>query len=79
MKTTRLLPDGQVVTVLSDGTTVPLKTQTDWAKLKAMTEEEIEANALSDTDNPPLTDKELKRFEPITTMNPLIVKSTACP
>ena len=48
-------------------------------QIEAMTEEEIEANALSDTDNPPLTDEELKRFESITTINPIIVKSTACP
>ncbi len=67
------------MTVLSDGTTVPLKTQTDWTQIEAMTEEEIEVNALSDTDNPPLTDEELKRFESITTINPIIVKSTACP
>ena len=30
------------------------KGKTDWARLKAMTEEEIEANALSDPDNPPM-------------------------
>jgi hypothetical protein len=65
MKTTRLLPDGRVETVLPDGTTEPLKSQTDWTKVKELTEEEIEANALSDPDNPPLTDEELKRFEPV--------------
>jgi putative transcriptional regulator len=27
--------------------------QTDWSRVKAMSEEEIEANALSDADNPP--------------------------
>ena len=32
---------------------------TDWDRLAAMTEEEIEANALSDPDNPPLTDRQL--------------------
>ena len=32
---------------------LPKDTRTDWARLKAMTEEEIEANALSDPDNPP--------------------------
>jgi uncharacterized protein (DUF4415 family) len=36
------------------------KGRTDWARLDAMTEEEIEANALSDPDNPPWTDEELK-------------------
>lgn len=33
---------------------LPKDTKTDWARLKAMTEEEIEANALSDPDNPPI-------------------------
>ncbi len=36
------------------------ESRTDWARLDAMTEEEIEANALSDPDNPPWTDEELK-------------------
>ena len=65
MKTTRLLPDGRVVTVLPDGTTVPLEGQTGWAQVQVMTEAEIEANALSDPDNPPLSDEELQRFEPV--------------
>jgi hypothetical protein len=34
-----------------------MKGQTDWAKIDAMTEEEIEQNALSDPDNQPLTDE----------------------
>ena len=34
----------------------------DWAKLDAMTDEQIEAAALSDPDNPPLTDEQLKRL-----------------
>jgi putative transcriptional regulator len=33
--------------------------ETDWQRLANMTEEEIEANALSDPDNPPLSDEEL--------------------
>lgn len=33
---------------------LPKDTRTDWARLKAMTEEEIEANALADPDNPPI-------------------------
>lgn len=56
----RVLVDGSVVQVFADGSTAPfLEDQTDWARLDAMTEEEIEANALSDPDNPPLTDEEL--------------------
>lgn len=35
------------------------------ARLDAMTEEEIEANALSDPDNPPLTEDELKRMRAV--------------
>jgi hypothetical protein len=34
-----------------------MKGQTDWARVDAMTEEEIEQNALSDPDNQPLTDE----------------------
>ena len=59
------LPDGTVVQVLPDGSTQPFEVRTDWARLEAMTEEEIEANALSDPDNPPLTDEELARMRPV--------------
>lgn len=34
--------------------------QTDWAYLDAMTDEEAEANALSDPDNPPLASEQLR-------------------
>lgn len=37
-------------------------TPENWARLDAKTDEEIEAAALSDPDNPPLTEEELKRF-----------------
>jgi hypothetical protein len=37
--------------------------KTDWARLDAMTDEEIEANALSDPDNPPLTEEQLDELE----------------
>ena len=33
---------------------LPEDTQTDWARVKAMTDEEIDAAALSDPDNPPI-------------------------
>ncbi len=55
-------PDGTVVELLPDGSTRPLEDRTDWARLAVMTEEEIEANALADLDNPPLTDEELARM-----------------
>ncbi len=41
----RRLADGTLVQILPDGTTRPLTSRTDWRRLAAMTEEEIEANA----------------------------------
>ena len=58
----RRLSDGTVVEELPDGSTRPLPDRTDRARLEAMTEEEIEANALSDPDNLPLTPEELARM-----------------
>jgi putative transcriptional regulator len=60
----RKLSDGTMVQVLSDGSTIPYVDSpgTDWARVLAMTEEEIEANALSDPDNPPITPEELARM-----------------
>ena len=62
--TVRKLSDGTLLQVMPDGSTRPYvsPTKTDWARLEAMTEEEIEANALSDPDNPPLTPEELARM-----------------
>jgi putative transcriptional regulator len=63
----RSLPDGTLLQVMPDGSTRPYvsATKTDWARLEAMTEEEIEANALSDPDNPPMTAEELARMRPV--------------
>jgi putative transcriptional regulator len=56
----RLLDDGTVVQVLPDGTTRPFpEDRTDWARLDAMTEEEIEAKALADPDSAPETEEEI--------------------
>jgi putative transcriptional regulator len=50
------LPDGSFVEILPDGTTRPFPPdQTDWAALRAMTDEQINAAALADPDNPPIT------------------------
>jgi putative transcriptional regulator len=50
------LPDGTLVRVRPDGSTSPLPPdRTDWAALREMTDAEVEASALSDEDNPPLT------------------------
>jgi putative transcriptional regulator len=55
--------DGGYVEVLPDGTTRPLERgKTDWARLDAMTEEQVEAAARSDPDAQPLTDAQLKRM-----------------
>lgn len=54
--------DGSFVEMLPNGSTRPVEDSTDWARLDAMTDEEIEANAASDLDNPPLTDEELSRM-----------------
>jgi putative transcriptional regulator len=56
-------PDGTYVQILQDGTTRPLVGETDWAHFDALTEAEIEANALSDPDNPPATEEELARMK----------------
>ena len=42
----------------------PNRPVTDWNRLAVMTEEEIQANAASDPDNPPLSDEELDAFRP---------------
>jgi hypothetical protein len=59
----RRLPDGSVVQVLPDGTTRPFPPdQTDWAALRAMTDEEVNAAALADPDNPPITPERQARL-----------------
>lgn len=67
------MDDGSFVEILSDGSTRPIEDRTDWARLDAMSEEEIEANALSDPDNPPLTDEELSRMRRVP--NPREIRS----
>ena len=57
--------DGTIERVMADGTTRPLVSRTDWQRLAGMTDEEIEANARADPDNPPLTTDELARLLPV--------------
>ena len=52
--------DGKLVQVLSDGSTSPLKDKTDWARLRAMTDEEVTAAAISDPDARPMTPEQLR-------------------
>ncbi|PNW65301.1 UNVERIFIED_CONTAM: hypothetical protein BEN50_03905 [Euhalothece sp. KZN 001] len=42
-----------------------MKGNTDWERLRNMTEEEIERNALDDPDALPYTEEELEQFEPV--------------
>jgi putative transcriptional regulator len=42
--------DGTVIQVLPDGSTKPFEDRTDWARLRAMTDEEVMAAALADPD-----------------------------
>ncbi len=60
--TVERLPSGKVAQMMPDGSKHLLEDETDWTHLREMTEEEIEAGALSDPDNLPLTDEELKTF-----------------
>jgi putative transcriptional regulator len=54
------LSDGTLVQVLPDGSTKPLEDKTDWARLRAMTDEEVTAAALSDPDAQPATPEQLR-------------------
>lgn len=57
--------DGTVVQVMPDGTVQPLEDKSDWARFDGLTEAEVTAAALTDEDNPPLTDSEAARLRPI--------------
>jgi putative transcriptional regulator len=46
-----------------DPKNLPTMSNEDWARLEAMTDEQITAAAESDPDNPPLTDEELRRVQ----------------
>jgi putative transcriptional regulator len=60
----RRLPDGTLVHVLPDGSTRPFPPdRTDWAAVRAMTDAEINASALSDPDNPPLSPEREARLK----------------
>lgn len=61
----QLSPGGGVYKIGPGGRRTLLKGKTDWKRIAAMTEEEIVANALSDPDNPPLTEAQLKMMRPL--------------
>jgi putative transcriptional regulator len=54
--------DGTLAIHNPDGSIRTDESYTDWERLQAMTEDEIETNAVSDVDNPPLTTGELERL-----------------
>jgi uncharacterized protein (DUF4415 family) len=56
-----VLLEGKMYEKKPDGTLVPLKDRTNWVKLDAMSEEEIERIAADDPDGPSMTDEEWAR------------------
>jgi putative transcriptional regulator len=46
--------------VLPDGSTKPFEDKTDWARLRAMTDEEVTAAAMADPDARPMTPEQLR-------------------
>jgi putative transcriptional regulator len=60
----KLYRDGTVVQELQDGTTRVLESDTDWARVDAMTDEDAEYNALMDPDEEPfLTDEDREKIK----------------
>lgn len=52
----------------------PVDGGTDWERVDAMTEEELNANAASDPDNPPMTDAQLAEMRPVPNSREIRVK-----
>ena len=52
--------DGTLVQVLPDGSTKALEDKTDWARLRAMTDEQVTAAAMNDPDARPMTPEQLR-------------------
>ena len=53
------------VQFMQDGSQRVLADKTDWVRLNALTDADIEAAAEADLENPLLTDAELKQFRPV--------------
>lgn len=53
--------DGSIVQVLPDGDTKPFEDKTDWSRLRAMTDQEVTAAAMSDADARPMTPEQRAR------------------
>jgi uncharacterized protein (DUF4415 family) len=56
--TKAVVVDGIAYEYMPDGTLKPLKDKTDWTRVDAMTDEEIEASAINDPDAQPLREDE---------------------
>ena len=54
------LSDGTLVQVLPDGSSKPMEDKTDWTRLRAMTDGEVTAAAMSDPDARPMTPEQLR-------------------
>ena len=58
----RLREDNVVVQIMDDGSEVPIKSETDWARVQALTDADIEKAAACDPDDAPLlTDDQLAK------------------
>ena len=55
--------DGRIYERKPDGTLAPLEDRSDWARVDAMTDDELTANAESDPDARPYTDEEWAKLE----------------
>lgn len=55
--------DGTLFLRQADGSLLPVKGRSDWAKLSAMTEQAIEESALNDPDSLPYSDEEWKEVK----------------
>ncbi len=65
MKITVERENGVTKQVMADGSKQVIEDKTDWARVNAMSEDDIEAAALADADNLPLSDAELKKLRPV--------------
>jgi hypothetical protein len=74
MKRVRLLDDGLVVEVSALGEVVPMVGRTNWQQVEGMTEAEVEAIALADPDNLPLSKDEVERLIKIRNSQPIRLK-----
>jgi len=64
MTRARLRDDGVTVQILDNGSEVPIVSQTDWARVDAMTDEDIARTVADDPDATPLlTDEQLARMQ----------------